>query len=142
MAYSIFSFIDENQFVRAWLHRKTLSNSLRSERAKAEFKIENESASDMNVDVELQKYSGTLTSINEDLKSIHSLRDEEKRIKGELETARMELQKAIKTRKTLIKIAVYAVITIAIAVTLLVLIKPNTPVEQVEEEVVINNVQN
>ena len=54
----------------------------------------------------------------------------------------MELQKAIKTRKTLIKIAVYAVITIAIAVTLLVLIKPNTPVEQVEEEVVINNVQN
>ena len=71
MAYSIFSFIDENQFVRAWLHRKTLSNSLRSERAKAEFKIENESASDMNVDVELQKYSGTLTSINEDLKSIH-----------------------------------------------------------------------
>lgn len=142
MAYSIFSFIDENQFVRAWLHRKTLSNRLRSERAKAEFKIENESASDMNVDVELQKYSGTLTSINEDLKSIHSLRDEEKRIKGELETARMELQKAIKTRKTLIKIAVIGVIAIAIAVAVLVLIKPTAPGEQAAEEVVINNVQN
>lgn len=141
MAYSIFSFIDENQHVGAWLHRKALSNKLLSEKAKAESKIEKESAPDMNVDSELQKYSGTLTSINEDLKSIHSLRDEERRLNGEIETAQMQLQKAKKTKKTLIKLAVIAVIAIGIAVAVLVFMKLAVPVEQAEEEVVIENVQ-
>lgn len=142
MEYSVFSFINENHFVGAWLHRKSLSNKLLIEKAKAESMIDSESTSSMSVEGELQKYSSALAGINEDLRTIHSLRDEECRLKGELSTAQAQLQKAKKTKKTLIILAVIAVIAIGIAVAVMVLMKPSTQIEPVEEEVAIENVQN
>lgn len=141
MAYSIFSFLEKDQLVGDWLHRKMLLDKLRSEKAKAETRIESESAPDMNVDAELQNYCGALTSINEDLKTIQSLREKEKRLNEEIKTAQMQLQKARKTRKTLITAAVIAAIVIGIAVAVIVFMKPAAPVEQVGEEAVIENVQ-
>lgn len=141
MAYSIYSFIDENQFVGAWLHRKTLSDKLRSEKVKAESKIKSESAPDMNVDAELQEYAASLTSINEDLKTIQFLRDEERRLNGETEAAQMQLQKAMKTKKALITFAIVVAITICIAVAVLIFMKPAAPTEQAGEETLIENVQ-
>lgn len=142
MAYSIFSFIDENQFVRAWLHRKSLSNELSANRAKAESMVKHESKSSLVVDGELAKYSSTLNEINKDLETIHSLRAEETRLNGEIVTVQAQLQRAKKTKKTLIILAVIAVIAICIAIAVMVFMKPSAQVEQVEEDVAIENVQN
>ncbi len=142
MAYSILSFIDENQFVGEWLHRKALSNKLLGEKNKAESMVKTESTSSMTVDGDLQKYSGALAGINDDLKVIHSLREEESRLNGEIATAESQLQKAKKTKKTLITLAVIAVIAIGIAIAVMVFMKPSAQTEQVEEEVAVENIQN
>jgi len=142
MAYSIFSFIDENQFVRAWLHRKSLSKELFAKGAKAESMVKHESKSSLVVDGELAKYCSGLNEINKELETIHFLRDEETRLNGEIAAAQAQLQKAKKTKKTLITSAVIAVIAIGIAITVMVFMKPSAQIEQVEEEVAIENVQN
>lgn len=141
MAYSIFSFLGENQFVGEWLHRKDLSNKLLLDKLKAESMVESESTSLMSVDEDLQKYSGNLACINDDLNAILYLRGEERRLNGEIATAQTQLQKAMKTKKTLITFAVIAVVAIGIAISVMVFRKSSTQTEQVEEDVAIENVQ-
>ena len=120
MTHSIFSFIGDNEFVNAWLNRKMLSDKLRTLKSQAESKVDSESTENISVSSELQRYSGELTSIDEELRTIHNLRGEENRIKGEIQTAQEDLQKAIKKKKTLITLAVIAVVVIGIAIAALI----------------------
>lgn len=106
------------------MHLKFLSDKLRSEKVKAESMVNSESASEMTVDIDLQKYSGDLAEINEDLRTIHALRDEERRLRGEIDATQKRLQKAKKTKKNLIIIAIIAiVVAIGVATTVIVIHK-------------------
>lgn len=142
MHYSIFSFIGENQFIGEWLHRKSLSNKILDNKCKAESMVNSESSSSMTVGEDLMKYSRALLGINDDLKVIHSLRDEENRLNSEIAAAQTQLQRAKKTKKYLIILAVIAIIAIGITIAVMVFKKPSAQIEQVEEEVAIENVQN
>ncbi|MGN1220947.1 MAG: hypothetical protein ACI4TU_08410 [Candidatus Cryptobacteroides sp.] len=140
MAYSIFHLIGDNQFVEAWLYRKALSGKLRSAKAMAVSKIESESEPDMTIDMELQKYCNSLTCVNEDLKLIQSLRNDERNLKNEIETARLKLQKAKQTRKILISMAAIAVAAICLTVAVLSIVKHSTEEESAEETIIVENI--
>ena len=137
MKESIFTILRENKYVEDWLKNKTLANGLRQAAKDAAVRVETESRSKMELDNSLMPYASELLSVNNDLQQIGGLRDEESRLLSSIQAEENNLAKAKHTRKTLITLAVIAVVVIACVIAGLTLTKKSAPVE----EPVVENVQ-
>lgn len=137
MKESIFTILRGNKYVEDWLTNKTLANDLRHAANDAADRVEAESRSKVVLDNSLMPYASELLSVNNELQQIGGLRDKESQLLSSIQVEENNLAKAKHTRKTLITLAVIAVVVISCVIVGLALTKKSAPVE----EPVVENVQ-
>lgn len=81
MSESIYTLIQENQQVKEWLYRHSLSSKLNNNKASAEQMVRSETKGGISVDEELQDYCGDLAGVTTDLQTIQALRVKEQEAK-------------------------------------------------------------
>lgn len=137
MKESIFTILRGNKYVEDWLTNKTLANDLRHAANDAADRVEAESRSKVVLDNSLMPYASELLSVNNELQQMGGLRDKESQLLSSIQVEENNLAKAKHTRKTLITLAVIAVVVISCVIAGLALTKKSAPVE----EPVVENVQ-
>lgn len=132
---SIFTFVNENRNVLAWLGNKRLAKELENAGTAIQQRISSESADVPAIDKDLVGYGDELLLIQDDLTKVRGLRAEESRLRAEIDAAQEKLEQAKKKRKNLIMIAVVAAIVVAIGIGVALLGHSS---EKVETEVIEN----
>ena len=117
---SLLTLIENNSLLKKWINSCRLENKMHELKDKIKSDFQDETGAVVNLPSDLSAYGAEFLTLNENIKSLKDLRNEEQRLKNEIVKAEQELEQARKKRKNIIIASVAAVVVLIIVILFVV----------------------
>jgi hypothetical protein len=111
---SLLTLIEDNPLLKKWVNLCRIEQNMHKLSENLKSNIANETGVEISVPSDISKYGADFATINENIKTLKALRNEENSLKQEIAKLEVELENARKKRKNIIIASVVGVIILII----------------------------